>query len=270
MTICVSVRIAEGLVLAADSAVMLEGRVKTAKGEATGILQTFEFANKVTRFKNYPIGIMSWGIGSISDRSIQSLVMECEYDYPTQEDNPKYTVKSVADALLKFFRSRYDGAYPPKGNRPNLGLLVGGYSAGQFFADQYVYEFPARSKWQIVRLNKPDGSPSFGANWYGQTDALVRLIKGYDRGGLNELVKRGADKAILEKWASDNVSELPLVFDGMPLQDAIDFTNYAVQVVIGRFRFAVGPPLCGGDIDIAVITPGAFEWAQRKQWAIKE
>jgi hypothetical protein len=187
-----------------------------------------------------------------------------------QEDKPKYTVKSVADALLKFLRSRYDAAYPPKGTQPNLGLLVGGYSAGDFFADQYMYEFPRGSKWQIVRANKPDGSPSFGANWYGQKDALVPLIKGYDRDGLNELVKRGADKNVIQKWVDDNVSELPLVFEGMPLQDAIEFANYAVQVVIGRFRFAAGPPLCGGDVDIAVITPGAFQWAQRKQWAIKE
>jgi len=270
VTICVSVRVAEGLVLAADSAVMLEGRLKTPQGEATGVLQTFEFGNKVARFKDYPIGIMSWGMGSISDRSIQSLIMECEYAHPTQQDNPKYTVKSVADALLEFLRPRYDGAYPPKDKRPRLGLLVGGYSAGEFFADQYVYEFPTSSEWQIVRPNKPDGCPSFGANWYGQRDALVRLVKGYDEGGLNELLKRGADKAIVQKWVDDNVSELPLVFDGMPLQDAIEFANYAVQVVIGRFRFALGPPLCGGDIDIAVITPSAFQWAQRKQWAIKE
>jgi hypothetical protein len=56
----------------------------------------------------------------------------------------------------------------------------------------------------------------------------------------------------------------------MPLQDAIDFAEYAVEVVVGRFRFGHGPPLCGGDTDIAVVTPGNFEWAKRKLWVIKE
>lgn len=268
MTICISVRVAEGLVLAADSASMLQGSVK---GGPTQILQTFGFANKITRIlDDYPIGVMSWGIGSISDRSIQSLVMEFAYDYdPEQESNP-YTVKGVADALLDFIKQRYESAYPDKKGRPALGLFVGGYSERQFFSDQFTYEFPASTEWAEVRPNSADGSASFGANWYGMTDALSRLVKGFDPAAIQELVKRGADQGVIQKWLDDSVSELPLVFDGMPLQDAIDFANFAAQVVIGRYRFGLGPPLCGGDIDIAVITPADFRWAQRKQWAIED
>jgi len=270
MTICVSVRIPEGLILAADSVVSLEGTVSTPQGQATGILQTFDFANKITRIKDYPVGVMSWGIASISDRSIQSLIMEWEHDYPLLKDNETFSVRQIADGLQRFITERYDKAYPPSGNRPKLGFFVGGYSHGQFFSDQYNCGFPDKPSWQEVRPNKPDGSPSFGANWFGQIDAVTRLVHGFDRQGINELVKRGADKDIVQKWIDDHVSELPLVFDGMPIQDAIDFANYAVQLTIGRFRFAVGPPLCGGNVDIAVITPFAFQWAQRKQWTIKE
>lgn len=269
MTICISVKVAEGLVLAADSAVMLSGKIKTPQGEAEGIIQTFQFANKVTRLKNYPIGIMNWGSASIGDRSIQSLIMEFEYGYPKKEENESYTVKAVADELLKFIKERYYTAYPGS-QRPQLGLFIGGYSFNQFFPDDFTYEFPKSQAWVAVRPNRPDGRPSFGASWFGRTDALVRLIKGFDLGALEELIKRGADKKIIEKWIEDAVSELPLIFDGMPLQDAIDFAEYAVQVVIGRFRFGPGPPLCGGDIDIAVVTPGNFEWAKRKLWVIKE
>ena len=100
------------------------------------------------------------------------------------------------------------------------------------------------------------------------TDALVRLVNGFDPAALNQLVVRGADAAIVQQWVNDRVAELPLVFDGMPLQDAIDFADYAVRVVIGRYRFAQGAQLCGGDVDIAVITPSAFRWAQKKRWGI--
>jgi hypothetical protein len=289
MTICVSVRVAEGLVLAADSATMLTTIVPTPQGPAQTILQNFNFANKVTHFKDYPIGVLTWGLGSIQARSIQSLVMEFEYDYPSIEDRfarvtggvaSPYTVREVADELLAFIRGRYDAAYPAPAApvagapqpqaplRPGMGLLIGGYSQNEFFSDEYVFEFPNDADWSEVRPNLPDGSPSFGANWYGLTDALQRLYLGYDELALNELVNRGADLAIIQQWANDSVGALPLVFDGMPLQDAIDFAEYSVQVVIGRFRFAQGPPLCGGDIDIAVVTPDAFRWAQRKEWGI--
>jgi len=269
MTICVSVKVAEGLVLAADSAVMLSGKIKTPQGESEGIIQTFQYANKVTRFKDYPIGIMNWGSGSIGDRSIQSLIMEFEYRYPNKAENESYNVRSVADKLLKFIKKRYDEAYQ-EAQKPSLGLFIGGYSANQFFPDDFSYEFPQSQNWVPVRPNRPDGRPSFGSNWFGQIDALVRLFKGYDIRSLEELIKRGVDKKIIEKWVQDAVSELIIIFNGMPLQDAIDYAEYAVQVVVGRFRFGPGPPLCGGDIDIAVVTPGNFEWAKRKLWVIKE
>ncbi len=55
MTICAAVKIAEGLVMAADSASMLEGTVDTPQGTQRGVVQTFSFANKVTRIKDNPI-----------------------------------------------------------------------------------------------------------------------------------------------------------------------------------------------------------------------
>jgi hypothetical protein len=267
MTICVSVKVGEGLVLAADSAVVLEGIFNTPVGPQQGILQNFEFANKVTHFKDYPIGVLNWGLGSINARSIQSLIMEFEYSYQSINDNTNYTVKQIADNLLDFIKTRYDAGFPTD-PKPNLGILVGGYSANHFFPEKYVYEFPISKEFSLVRPDRPDGTPDFGANWFGMTDALIRLVLGFDPNAINELVNRGVNKAIVEQWVKDGVASLPLIFDGMPLQDAIDFAEYAIQVVIGRFRFGLGPPLCGGDIDIAVITPNAFRWARRKQWGI--
>ena len=83
MTICVAVKVAEGLVFAADSTTSLEGRKVDDQGNMVqaGIVQTFEHASKVTQVKDYPIGVMSWGAASIGPRTIQSLIMEFEYDY---------------------------------------------------------------------------------------------------------------------------------------------------------------------------------------------
>jgi hypothetical protein len=269
MTICVCVRVGEGLVLAADSKVMLEGQVQTPVGVQTQLLQHFDFANKVTHFKDYHVGILNWGLGMIKARSIQSLIMEFEHTYPSMAEQPKYEVKKLAEDLIGFLTQKYDEAYPPNAPlRPPLGLLVGGYSSGDFFSDQYVVEFPTEIALTEVRPDKADGNKDFGANWYGMVDALQRLVLGYDVAALDILVQRGVDPAVLELWATDGSTMLPLIFDGMPLQDAIDFAEYAVQVVIGRHRFSIGMPVCGGEIDVAVITPSKFQWHRRKQWGI--
>jgi hypothetical protein len=280
MTICVAVRVAEGLVLSADSTVALMGVVQNQQGQAQQVMiQSFNYANKVTHFKDYPVGVLAWGLGSIEARSIQSLIGEFEYTYAERSAKGPYTVKEIGDALVAFIKTRYDAAFPapvapaPAGAsstpvRPILGLLVGGFSHMEFFSSEYVYVFPDNIAAQEVRPNRADGKPDFGVNWYGMTDALIRLILGYDENAMKELINRGADATIVKKWVDDHVSQLPLVFDGMPIQDAIDFADYATRVVIGRFRFATGAILCGGDVDIAVITPDAFRWAQKKRWGV--
>jgi hypothetical protein len=267
MTICVSVRVAEGLVMAADSAVTLQGDVVTPAGVQRHVLQSFEYATKVAQVGGLPMGVMTWGLGSISSRSIQSLVMEFEFGYtPTRP----LSVKTVADDLLAFILARYAAAYPKPTDANRMGLFFGGYSDGEFFSTQLSVELPSSRTWHVVRPDKAPGVPDFGANWYGATDALQRLILGFDPTSLDKLVARGADKTIVKAWIDAHEPALQLVFDGMPLQDAIDFADWAANVVIGRYRFGMGANIVGGDIDIAVIRPRSFQWAQRKRWSIKD
>jgi hypothetical protein len=54
----------------------------------------------------------------------------------------------------------------------------------------------------------------------------------------------------------------------MPLQDAIEYANYMLNVTIGRYRFVLGPELCGGQIEIAAITPREFNWISQKSWGL--
>jgi hypothetical protein len=55
----------------------------------------------------------------------------------------------------------------------------------------------------------------------------------------------------------------------MPIQDAIDLAVYLVNVTIGHSRFAVGPAVCGGQIDVATITSRGFRWISQKDWVVK-
>jgi hypothetical protein len=275
MSICVSVKVAEGLVLAADSASALVQALPVPGGIAQQVMHTFEHADKVMQFKDYPIGIMCWGANSIGDRTIQSLVMEFGHGYEPKAENKNYQVKGIADGILQFIRDRYNGAFPTSLPAttptttpvpPTIGLFMGGYSSKQFFAEEYIAELPRDNAWIPLRPTPPGGKPLFGVGWWGMPEALTRLIKGFGTTTLNSLVAAGFEREKVQKWAESNAAQLPLAIPGMPLRDAIDLAKYAVEVTIGQVRFTLGPPLCGGDVDVAVITSDDFQWARRKRW----
>jgi hypothetical protein len=57
--------------------------------------------------------------------------------------------------------------------------------------------------------------------------------------------------------------EAVAIYDGMPVQDAINFAAYILRVTIGFTEFSVGPSACGGPIQLATILPDqGFRWIE--------
>jgi hypothetical protein len=262
MTICIAVKAAEGLVLAADSMASVEQTIRTWQGERR-VGKTFIHASKIARFRSAPIGLMTWGLPGIGPRPLQSLILEFEQTAATDGCE----VSEVAEEFAAFLKAHYDTEFrTPK--QPELGVYVGGYSKGAYVSDAYVAALPSASTPTQIRPNLPDNAPDFGVNWYGDIVPLLRLIKGLDPLAIAELIRRGASRHVVQQWMDDGVGQMPLLVDGMPLQDAVDLAAFLVQVTIGCSRFSLAAPFCGGDIDIAVITPGRFRWAARKRWSL--
>jgi hypothetical protein len=217
------------------------------------------------QFGAAPIGALVWGLGSVQGRSIQNLVEEFVRLHLVQ-NSP--IVADTATSLARFMRTAYEQQYPDPNARPVLGFLVGGYDSTRPFAQQRAFEFP-QTPTPVELLSNISNQPSFGVQWFGQTDALVRLMNGFDPRLIQGLKTSGFDPAQIDNFFSAqniNVLRIPyeIVFDGMPLQDAIDYAAYLVHVVKGRFRLVVGPKVCGGPVDIAVVKPGRFEWIRQK------
>ena len=113
-----------------------------------------------------------------------------------------------------------------------------------------------------------------GVMWIGQTDVLVRIIKGFaPEIGALDFVKEATtkDKPVIEKQL--NQLEYLINWGTMTLQDAIDFGILITRTTESIQRFSDGTFLSpggitgvGGDIDIAVITPEkGFVWLNKKQ-----
>lgn len=279
MSVVIVVKVSEGLVLAADSAATLSGIIEDPQGNKTeGILQTFYNSKKLLQVgENFPIGVLTWGQAFIGPRTIESLVREWEYDKHWQsikiyKDNKKksakYKVKEYAQGLLDYFLKLHSDEYRdiPYDSRPGMGMVVAGYTEGEFFPEIWRFVVPQDSE---VHNQRPDidGKPNFGASWFGIKEPIVRLHFGRDERVINIISEKyGINQDELRQSLSPLQYLIP--FAQMPLQDAIEYANYILNVVIGRFRFVIGPNLCGGEIDIAAITQRDFTWIKRKSWKL--
>ena len=80
MSVVIVVKVSEGLVLGADSAATLHGRIERPEGAQEGVLKTYFNARKLLQIGNFPVGVLTWGAPYIGSRTIESLVREWEYE----------------------------------------------------------------------------------------------------------------------------------------------------------------------------------------------
>lgn len=278
VSVVIVVKVSEGLVLGADSASTLHGTMRDPAGnQQSGILKTFRNARKLLQIGDFPIGVLTWGHAFIGQRTVESLIREWEHGAnwrsieSYRDKGSTYQVKECAEKLSRHLFKAYDHEFKEVAtdDRPPLGVLVAGYSEGKFFPEIWRFIFPNDGTGE-VHNQRPDvdGRPDFGASWFGVHDAIVRLHYGRDNFGLQLI----ADKFEIDpKELHELLLPLQYVvpFAHMPLQDAIEYANYMLNVEIGRFRFTLGPELCGGEVELAAITENqSFEWINRKTWKL--
>jgi hypothetical protein len=288
MTIVVSVQCSEGIVLAADSAVALFQEHNTF---------VWPHAKKLSHIGSYNIGALSWGLGTIGQRNIQSLIYEFEVNELSRYgQNDIVTVSGVTDTLFDFLNKKHLEVYGNNADpKYGLGMIIAGYSQDSFVPEQYRFVLPVdRSPRKI------DFHDNTGIIFDGLTDSIYRLVHGIDytmalalsrisltngqrdqlaqaldagprgpsRENIDELIKLNAeDSDEFEKFYGwKNLMTYDIIRPGMPLQDGIDLACWLIEVTIGRYRFAYNIPLVGGAIDIAVITHSNYTWIQRKSW----
>src|SRR6516164_2701000 len=173
MSIIVSVKINDGIVLASDSVTTFylpDGKPG----------QIYEHAVKtVNLVKGLPIGVMTCGAGGISNASTATLLKDLRQRLTGYEeghadwklDERNYTIESVSFRVHQFFSEKARES----DFKFFLLLRVCGFSSGR----------PLPEVWQVA-LN--EGKPldpfrvqsenKFGVQWNGEQEALNRLILG--------------------------------------------------------------------------------------------
>jgi hypothetical protein len=241
MSFVIAVYVPEGIVMSSDSrqSVTIEGKnpegnpfkVDTVNSDA--VIKTY-------LLEKQQIGISSFGqdlLGGIPTASHIKRFIE-------EELKASDDVTTVPQKLKEYFRKSFPNA--------DAGFHVAGYRKEGRVSVPYVYSCHV-AKNEVERRNtKPDGTITHGATWSGQGDILSSIL-------IPVTIKdeKGIDKVIR--------SPAPIIWDAMSLQDAIDFSIYAIRTTIDTMRFQARPKNVGGPIDVLVLTPDEAKWIRRKE-----
>jgi len=266
MTIIASVKARDGIVLATDSMSQLIGRTETGQ---LVLVKTYCNAKKLFRITELPIGVMSYGLGNIGARSIENLVLEFSRDLSKYSSNP-YTVESISRGLYGFIKGLYDSAFngialKERQERLRLGFFISGYSPSQFLSEEWEFELPKDTDIKRVRP-----AERFGISWRGIPIPFARLFNGFDPRIADALKKAGVSEKVVDNTLSRKW-RMPIAYDGMPVQDAINFAVYILETTIGAATFEQSPaPSCGGPLQVAVILPDkGWKWIHEPELTIE-
>lgn len=274
MTIALSVKINDGVVLATDSASTVMG----AAPGGLGVLNVYDNANKAFNLlKGCPIGAVTWGAGGIGNASISSLVKDFRNLLKEGPEGPdgyrlnqhEYTIEEVATKLRRFiYEENYVGAFanlPPE-QKPPLGFIIAGYAQPNGkHADEYAVVIDQGNCGPPNALRRSDESGIF---WAGMGESLNRLILGFGT-ALPNVLQQNLGVPVNQIPAAMQVLQqalgAQLAISAMPLKDAIDLAEFLADVAIKFSKFSPGANVVGGPIEIAAISKHeGFKWVKRK------
>ena len=258
MTLAIAIVGADGIAIAADSRTTLQ-----APESPWRVLS--DFTHKVFRVEN--VAVATYGYAFLSGRNIAGHMAEFAQRFPSGQD---LSAEAVAANLHDFFGERFEKHVAETKEAPipegaiALGFLVVGYDSGVGCLHEVA--IPART------VTKLTDSTTGGGAWRGQTDVVVRLIKGADLGLLESYATadgHGAEHAALKDPLAKLEYYIP--FGQLNLQDAVDLASLLIKTTIDVQRLTHGTvgsmgswPGVGGPIEIATVTAtGGFRWAQR-------
>lgn len=276
----------EGVVFGADS---------TTTYTLGGRLRHYNQAQKLFEVGTQGcLGIVTWGLGSIEAISYRKLIANLADDLVA---NPPVSVKDAADRWAALIWQQYVAVYAAviaEGNRVSslatydpaapigspthrtkdeetfLGNLKATLAVG-FCIGGYV--LPAREPQAFtVSLEPLSAGPSvtllgYGYTFWGVPIMTDRLRLGIDSGLRQEILDSG-------KWTGTPAdldaltARYELVHPAtVPMREAIDFVHSGIYSTIKAMKFSNLPQVCGGPIEMAVITVDrCFRWVRHKGW----
>jgi hypothetical protein len=246
--------------------------------------------NKLFKLGSLPMGVGFTGISSIGANTIRGLIAEFTERDPAIKaaGRTNYTVRSIAERLLRFLQARYEAEFKQEFLRQDLELLVGGYDRNKQWAT--IYRIYVRDD----KLEREFAPGEFGVAFAGQMDWIQRIVFGTDNRNRVKLRKRVEDllklyrQKIVDCLQSGGCQvDVPepaafgeelQVFHGWDLdrlqanwaefseQNAIDCVDFLLDIMIRSQDVSAQLPTVGGNIHICVIRKDGFYPVTKEVW----
>lgn len=250
--------LSDGIIFGVDSAVTVSN--------TQGIQKVFEDAEKLFHLGD-KIAVATYGLAGLEGRSIGSFIREFEKSNPNLSGQPiSVTVEAMRDFFMSVYIRYAETVYGipfsqiPDSEKGLLGLIVGGFSPGEFLSEAWEFRIPwhsaPNSAIQVC------GPGNFLVAWFASFDPIERYLVGYDRNLMQEL--SAYVEGILGRpfTPAENAGFAPirdkysyrLSLDSMPINAGIEYVKFLVQLVIQHHRFTSPHPIVGGRAKIGVVT----------------
>jgi len=282
MTIAACYLSAEGVVLGADST---SSMFVAGRGGQLGSQHQYNFAQKVFEFgpRGSTVGVALWGLGSLGDTSHRTLIARMADEAEGQglgslEQASQHAASMFWDAYAAAFQQEISRAkeLEAKGEdrtqaegeelalwRQNLsgGFCLGGRwgTSRRPTAFEVLFD-PLKTACDVKELLLGN------AYFWGCPNLIDRLIRGMDFPMFFRILDSG-------KWTGTRDELFDLLEKGalgqpydLPLREAIDWIFASVYTTIKAMKFSHLAPVCGGPIEIAVISSDRpFRWVRHKR-----
>jgi hypothetical protein len=274
---------AEGVVFGADSTTTMT--VLHPGPVPIGTPHHFNYAQKIFQIgENSTLGITMWGLGNLAESSYRTLI--ARFSDALASALPA-TMIEVAERWNSFFWSAYSSEFGAVLQRVQQlagqatrtaaeeeellalrqtfsgGFCLGGYlrqeRTPQAFETSYAPDSTGPATVQPLQV----GTPRF----WGVPNLMERLLYGIDDGILQAILSSG-------KWTGtpDELFALAVPFflgqpHHLPIRDAIDWIHASIHTTIKALKFSHMLPVCGGPVEVAVITTDrVFRWVRHKRF----
>jgi hypothetical protein len=291
MTIAACYLSPEGVVFGADSTSSMF--VPSTTG--AGLFHYFNHNQKLFEIgENSTLGIVTWGLGGLGAVSHRTLIANLDDDLRI---TPAADVQTVAGRWATMFWAAYSSqlaviapewaplkaktafaasAAPSPNSRTKqeeerfqalsrdlvVGFCIGGYVVPQRVATAFTVVFEPN----LTAPPTPIVMPMFQCQWFGVPNLILRLINGYDISIVQSVIASG-------KWSGSEpelrgiLDKFQLAHPTLPIRDAIDFVYTSIYSTIKAMKFSTLSQVCGGPIELAVITSDRhFRWVRHKAW----
>lgn len=282
MTIAACYLSTEGVVLGADSTSTV---YVAGPGNTSGSYHHYTFAQKVFELgESSTVGIVTWGLGTLLDVSYRTVMADVA-DAAIRTNVGRFA--DVANlwattfwteysrALTQFLdRARFLAAQtkPTTDEQTELGWLRQTFSVGFCLGGRWGDQ-RRPSAFEIVFLPDMNAAPNPSpialgyTRFWGCPNLIERLLYGIDGPLFEALLLSG-------KWTGTRDELFQLVDRNklgqppdLPLREAIDWVHATIYATIKGMKFSHLAPVCGGPIEIAVITSDRpFRWVRHKRF----